>query len=328
MMEYKAYYVEENDGVFSSSIKELEIPEPSDGELLVSVSFSSLNYKDALCAKGVKGVAAFYPFVPGIDAVGTVAKSNSDKFKEGDKVICSGYKLGMNVNGGFGSCICVPSDWVVSLPASMSEFEAMSYGVAGLTSAACIKSILDKGVIDTLPIVVSGVTGGVGSVAAGILNKIGFSVTAITGKSSEEGFLKQIGCEQILNRDEFLEGGVRPLDKTAFGGGVDTVGGDILAKILSQTAQKGSIACCGNVAGASFQSSVFPFILRGISLLGIDSAESSIELKKYLWEMLAGEWKLDLSEQTKTIQVNELDSEIDKILDGLQIGRVVIKHGD
>ena len=327
-MEYKAYYVEENDGVFSSSIKELEIPEPNDGELLVSVSYSSLNYKDALCAKGVKGVAAFYPFVHGIDAVGTVAKSKSDEFKEGDKVICSGYKLGMNVNGGFGSCICVPSDWVVPLPTSMSDFEAMSYGVAGLTSAACIKSILDKGVIDTLPLVVSGVTGGVGSVAAGILNKIGFSVTAITGKSSEETFLKQIGCEQILNRDEFLEGGVRPLDKTAFGGGVDTVGGDILAKILSQTAQKGSVACCGNVAGASFQSSVFPFILRGISLLGIDSAESSIELKKYLWEMLAGEWKLDLSEQTKTIQLNELDSEIDKILDGLQIGRVVIKHGD
>ena len=327
-MEYKAYYVEENDGVFSSSIKELEIPEPNDGELLVTVSYSSLNYKDALCAKGVKGVAAFYPFVPGIDAVGTVAKSKSDEFKEGDKVICSGYKLGMNVNGGFGSCICVPSDWVVPLPTSMSDFEAMSYGVAGLTSAACIKSILDKGVIDTLPLVVSGVTGGVGSVAAGILNKIGFSVTAITGKSSEETFLKQIGCKQILNRDEFLEGGVRPLDKTAFGGGVDTVGGDILAKILSQTAQKGSVACCGNVAGASFQSSVFPFILRGISLLGIDSAESSIELKKYLWEMLAGEWKLDLSEQTKTIQLNELDSEIDKILDGLQIGRVVIKHGD
>ena len=327
-MDYKAYYVEENDGVFSSSIKELEIPEPSDGELLVSVSFSSLNYKDALCAKGVKGVAAFYPFVPGIDAVGTIVKSKSDEFKEGDKVICSGYKLGMNVNGGFGSCICVPSDWVVPLPTSMSDFEAMSYGVAGLTSAACIKSILDKGVIDTLPLVVSGVTGGVGSVAAGILNKIGFSVTAITGKSSEETFLKQIGCEQVLNRDEFIEGGIRPLDKTAFGGGVDTVGGDILAKILSQTAQKGSVACCGNVAGASFQSSVFPFILRGISLLGIDSAESSIELKKYLWEMLADEWKLDLSEQTKTIQLNELDSEIDKILDGLQIGRVVIKHGD
>ena len=266
--------------------------------------------------------------MPGIDAVGTIAKSKSDEFKDGDKVICSGYKLGMNVNGGFGSCICVPPDWVVPLPTSMSDFEAMSYGVAGLTSAACIKSILDKGVIDTLPMVVSGVTGGVGSVAAGILNKIGFSVTAITGKSSEETFLKQIGCEQILNRDEFLEGGVRTLDKTAFGGGVDTVGGDILAKILSQTAQKGSVACCGNVAGASFQSSVFPFILRGISLLGIDSAESSIELKKYLWEMLAGEWKLDLSEQTKTIQLNELDSEIDKILDGLQIGRVVIKHGD
>ena len=187
---------------------------------------------------------------------------------------------------------------------------------------------MDKGVIDTLPIAVSGATGGVGSVAAGILSKIGFSVTAITGKSSEEGFLKKIGCDHFLNRDDFLEGGVRPLDKTAFGGGVDAVGGEILAKMLSQTAQKGSIACCGNVAGASFQSSVFPFILRGISLIGIDSAESSIELKKHLWEKLADEWKLDLSEQTKTIQLHELDSEIEKILNGLQLGRVVIKHGD
>ena len=241
---------------------------------------------------------------------------------------CSGYKLGMSVNGGFGSLICVPAEWVVPLPSAMSDLEAMSYGVAGLTSAACVKAILDKGVIDTLPIAVSGATGGVGSVAAGILSKIGFSVTAITGKSSEEGFLKKIGCDQFINRDDFLEGGVRPLDKTAFGGGVDAVGGEILAKILSQTAQKGSIACCGNVAGASFQSSVFPFILRGISLIGIDSAESSIELKKDLWEKLADEWNLDLSEQTKTIQLNELDSEIEKILEGLQLGRVVIKHGD
>ena len=249
-------------------------------------------------------------------------------FNEGDKVICSGYNLGMSVNGGFGSLICVPADWVVHLPNAMSDLEAMSYGVAGLTSAACVKAILDKGVIDTLPIAVSGATGGVGSVAAGILSKIGFSVTAITGRSSEESFLKKIGCDQFLNRDDFLEGGVRPLDKTAFGGGVDAVGGEILAKILSQTAQKGSIACCGNVAGASFQSSVFPFILRGISLIGIDSAESSIELKKYLWEKLADEWKLDLSEQTKTIQLSELDSEIEKILEGLQLGRVVIKHGD
>ena len=327
-MEYKAYYVEESDGVFSSSIRNLEIPEPQDGEILISVSYSSLNYKDALCATGVKGVAVSYPFVPGIDAVGTVAKSNSDVFNEGDQVICSGYKLGMSANGGFGSMICVPADWVVHLPDAMSDLEAMSYGVAGLTSAACVKSILDKGVIDTLPIAVSGATGGVGSVAAGILSKIGFSVTAITGKSSEEDFLKKIGCDHFLNRDVFLEGGVRPLDKTVFGGGVDAVGGEILAKMLSQTAQKGSIACCGNVAGASFQSSVFPFILRGISLIGIDSAESSIELKKHLWEKLADEWKLDLSEQTKTIQLNELDSEIEKILNGLQLGRVVIKHGD
>ena len=327
-MEYRAYYIEEKDGVFSGSIKILETPEPHDNEVLISVSYSSLNFKDALCATGVKGVAASYPFVPGIDAVGTVAKSKTDAFAEGDKVICSGYKLGMSVNGGFGNLICVPSEWIVPLPKTLSDFEAMSYGVAGLTSAACIKSILDKGVIDSLPMVVSGATGGVGSVAAGILSKIGFSVTAVTGKSNEDKFLHQIGCENIINREEFLEGGVRPLDKTAFGGGVDTVGGDILAKILSQTAQKGSIACCGNVAGASFQSSVFPFILRGISLLGIDSAESSIELKKHLWEKLGDEWKLDLSEQTKTIQLDQLNSEIEKIIKGLQLGRVVIKHGE
>tara|TARA_B100000963_G_scaffold88122_1_gene75693 strand:- start:30 stop:1013 length:984 start_codon:yes stop_codon:yes gene_type:complete len=327
-MEYKAYYIEEKDGVFSGSVKILDTPEPHDNEVLISVSYSSLNFKDALCATGVKGVAASYPFVPGIDAVGTVVKSKTDAFVEGDNVICSGYKLGMSVNGGFGNLICVPSEWVVSLPKTLSDFEAMSYGVAGLTSAACIKSILDKGVIDSLPMVVSGATGGVGSVAAGILSKIGFSVTAITGKSNEDRFLHKIGCTNIINREEFLAGGVRPLDKTAFGGGVDTVGGDILAKILSQTAQKGSIACCGNVAGASFQSSVFPFILRGISLLGIDSAESSIELKKHLWEKLGDEWKLDLSEQTKTIQLDQLDSEIERIIKGLQLGRVVIKHGE
>tara|TARA_B100001057_G_scaffold489781_1_gene576757 strand:- start:282 stop:1265 length:984 start_codon:yes stop_codon:yes gene_type:complete len=327
-MDYIAYYVEENDGVFSSSIKSLDLPESQEGQLLINVSYSSLNYKDALCATGVKGVAASYPFVPGIDAVGTVAQSRSKGFKEGDKVICSGYKLGMSANGGFGSLICVPAEWVVLLPNAMSEFEAMSYGVAGLTSAACVKSILDKGVVEALPIAVSGATGGVGSVAAGILSKIGFSVTAITGKSSEDNFLKQIGCDHFINRDDFLEGGVKPLDKANFGGGVDAVGGEILAKMLSQTAQKGSIACCGNVAGASFQSSVFPFILRGISLIGIDSAESSIELKKYLWEKLADDWRLDLSDQTKTIQLKGLDSEIEKILNGLQLGRVVIKHGD
>ena len=328
MIKYRAYYVEEVDGKFSGSIQNLNAPDQQDDEVLINVSFSSLNYKDALCVKGVKGVAASYPFVPGIDAVGTVAKSKSDKFKEGDEVICSGYKLGMSVNGGFGSLICVPASWVVSLPNGISDLEAMSYGVAGLTSAACVKSIIDKGVLDTLPIAVSGATGGVGSVAAGILNKIGFSVTAITGKSSEQDFLNKIGCEKILNRDEFLEGGVRALDKTQFGGGVDTVGGEILAKILSQTAQKGSIACCGNVAGASFETSVFPFILRGVSLLGIDSAESSIDLKQHLWDKLADEWKLDLSEQTKVIELAELDSEIERILNGLQLGRVVIKHGE
>ena len=324
-MKYSAYYVEETDGTFSASISELELEKPSDGFVQIQVSCSSLNYKDALSASGNKGVTRNYPFVPGIDAVGTVAKSNSDAFNEGDKVICSGYKLGMSVNGGFGSLICVPAEWVVPLPSAMSDLEAMSYGVAGLTSAACVKAILDKGVIDTLPIAVSGATGGVGSVAAGILSKIGFSVTAITGKSSEEGFLKKIGCDQFINRDDFLEGGVRPLDKTAFGGGVDAVGGEILAKILSQTAQKGSIACCGNVAGASFQSSVFPFILRGVSLIGIDSVMASMEKREIAWDRLSKDLEMEkLSQMIIETTLDDVKNFAQSIIDGQVRGRVVV----
>ena len=201
-MEYKAYYVEENDGVFSSSIKELEIPEPSDGELLVSVSFSSLNYKDALCAKGVKGVAAFYPFVPGIDAAGTVIESSCDKLNNGDEVIVTGYDLGMNTFGGFGEVIHVPTEWVVNLPNNLSLEDSMMFGTAGVTAAACIDSILMN---DNFlkPVAVSGASGGVGSIAVSILSKLQISATAISSKKESEDFLKGLGAENVIFLDDW-----------------------------------------------------------------------------------------------------------------------------
>ena len=284
---YRAFLVEEFEGEFSSSIKELEKPQPLKNEVLIKVEYSSLNYKDALCATGVKGVAASYPFVPGIDAVGTVQKSQSNKFSKGDRVICSGYNLGMSIYGGFGNYICVPENWVVNCPESMDSLKAMSYGVAGLTSAACIEAIMDNFDQDIKPIVVSGATGGVGSIAVGILLKLGFKVTAISTKgTSKEGinFFEQLAGSNINNLSiidtaSFIGEGVRPLDKAYFSGGIDTVGGKFLSKMLSQVIPKGIVSCCGNVAGGSFKSSVFPFILRGISLVGIDSQDSPLQKK-------------------------------------------------
>ena len=175
---------------------------------------------------------------------------------------------------------------------------------------------------------VSGSTGGVGSISVGILSKIGYEVHAISGKSSQVDTLKMMGANEIIDRNEYMSDPVKPMDRAQYSAAVDTVGGDILSKILTMIANQGVVSCCGNVAGPKFSSSVFPFILRGIQLCGIDSAESSIELKKNLWELLSNEWSLDLSNQTKIVKISEIKEEVDKILEGNQIGRVVIQHGE
>ena len=209
----------------------------------------------------------------------------------------------------------------------MSLLQSMSYGTAGLTAGACVKKILDSNKIIDMPVVVSGATGGVGSVAVNLLNKLGYEVHAITGKPTEEKLLN-MGASKIIDRTEFLGTPAKPLDRAIFSAGVDTVGGETLSKILSMIDAHGSVSCCGNVGGAKFTSSVFPFILRGINLIGIDSAESEIEFKKSIWNLFANEWSLDLSAFTKVISLRDVNDEISKILNGKQIGRVVIKHGD
>ena len=326
---YNAFVVDEIEDQFKSSIKSLPLPELQDGFVLIEVLYSSLNYKDALSASGNKGVTKSYPFTPGIDAVGKIRQSKDNNLKEGDEVIVTGYDLGMNTNGGFGEIIHVPSGWVVPLPNNLSMEEAISFGTAGITAAASVDAVLSKIDAPELPVAVSGATGGVGSIAVGLLSKLDIDVTAITGKENSSQFLKDLGAKNIILRDDFCSEKIRPLDKTRFSAGVDTVGGEILSRIISQVERHGVITCCGNVNSIKLETTVFPFILRGIALQGIDSAESPISYKKYLWDKIASEWQIGYSKSSiKIIKLNELAPEIDKILIGNQQGRVVVKHGE
>ena len=327
-MKYKAYLVEENNGEYIGSVKELDTPVLQEGRLLIKVKYSSLNYKDALAATGAKGVVRSYPFVPGVDVAGEIIESSSDDFIPGDEVIATGYKIGMAEFGGFGEIVHLPSEWVIKLPENLSLYNAMCHGTAGITAAECVNKIIKGGISNTLPVLVSGATGGVGSIAVSLLSKLGYEVHAITGKPDENEKLTSMGATKIIARNDFMSEPLKPLDKAAYSSAVDTVGGEMLAKMVSMISNHGIVSCCGNVGGAMFTSSVFPFILRGVQLSGVDSAESPIDLKKELWNLLANEWQIDLNNQTKTVNIKEIDNEIKKILDGGQIGRVVIKHGE
>jgi putative YhdH/YhfP family quinone oxidoreductase len=327
-MQYSAYYVEEKDGSFSSSIAQLELQKPAEGFVQIKVSYSSLNYKDALSASGNKGVTRNYPFVPGIDAAGIITDGNSSQFEDGDEVMVTGYDMGMNTPGGFGEYINVPANWVVKKPINITAIEAMSIGTAGLTAAASVLKIQKSSGESDLPVLVSGATGGVGSIGVMLMSKLGFEVSALTGKSSSINFLQSIGANNIILRDEYLEAPSKPMEKPLFSSAIDTVGGNILSRMLPQISPHGVVACCGNVAGIEVNTTVFPFILRGIMLAGIDSAESPIEFKTKIWNKFANEWRLDLSSVIKVVTKENLQQEIDLILKGGQQGRVVLKHGE
>ncbi|MDA8614012.1 YhdH/YhfP family quinone oxidoreductase [Gammaproteobacteria bacterium] len=327
-MQYSAYYVEEKDGSFSSSISQLELQKPAEGFVQIKVSYSSLNYKDALSASGNKGVTRNYPFVPGIDAAGIITDGNSSQFEDGDEAIVTGYDMGMNTPGGFGEYINVPANWVVKKPINLTAIEAMSIGTAGLTAAASVLKIQKSSGESNLPVLVSGATGGVGSIGVMLMSKLGFEVSALTGKSSSTNFLQSIGANNIILRDEYLEAPSKPMEKPLFSSAIDTVGGNILSRMLPQISPHGVVACCGNVAGIEVNTTVFPFILRGIMLAGIDSAESPIEFKTKIWNKFANEWRLDLSSVIKVVTKENLQQEIDLILKGGQQGRVVLKHGE
>ena len=327
-MNFKAFVTEETEKGFTSSIKERYLNDLPAGDVLIKVLFSSLNYKDALSASGNKGVSRNYPHSPGIDAAGIVEESNFDHFSNGDEVIVTGYDLGMNTSGGFSQYIRVPKEWIIKKPDNFSLEESMAFGTAGLTAGLCVRKILLSGIKpEDGDIFVTGATGGVGTVAVMLLSKLGFDVIAITGKENQTDLLLSLGAKEVINRSEF-EGEMKsPLSKPRWAGGVDAVGSDILSNLITATHQRAAIACCGMVGGINLNTSIFPFILRGLSLLGIDSAETLIEVKKEIWHNFATNWKLEkINDQIKDIGLDELDLEIEKILKGEQVGRIRIKN--
>lgn len=324
---FTAMIVEETaDNQFVRKIGTKPFDDLPDGEVLIRVHYSSLNYKDALSAVGNKGVTRQYPHTPGIDAAGIVEEDRSNRFKPGDSVLVTGYDLGMNTSGGFAQYIRVPVRWVVPLPENLSLQESMIYGTAGFTAALSMHKLTESGVApDQGEVLVTGASGGVGSIAVALLAKSGFRVVAVSGKSEAASYLTDLGAGEIIDRDQASDESGRPLLKGRWAGVVDTVGGDILATAIKSTSHAGSITCCGLVASPKLSTTVFPFILRGVNLLGIDSVECPMDLRLRIWEKLAGSWKIDnLQRLAREITLEQLDSKIDEILQGKAKGRYVV----
>jgi alcohol dehydrogenase len=311
---------------FVREIKQRAFSELPGGELIVEVKYSSLNYKDALSATGNKGVTRKYPHTPGIDAAGVVAHSTTKSVAVGEQVIVTGFDLGMNTSGGFGQYISIPAAWAIKPPQGLSLRDSMAYGTAGLTAALCVLRLLAGGLNkDQGEVLVTGATGGVGSIAVGILAKLGFDVIAATGKTNEEALLKKLGAKGIISREEANDTSGRPLQKPRWAGVVDTVGGNILATALKTAKYAGLVAACGMAMSADLNVNVFPFILRGVSLLGVDSVEIPMRARNMAWQKLAGEWRLDLGDDLVTeCSLKDLDPKIDQILKGEMRGRVVV----
>lgn len=325
-MIYQALVTEEVNGQYISSIKRLDTNDLSKGELLVKVAYSSLNYKDALSASGNKGVTKHYPHTPGIDAAGTIVQSNSSDFNVGDEVIVTGFDLGMNTAGGFGEYISVPALWAVKLPEKLSLRESMIYGTAGFTAGISVLKLTQSIQPEDGKILVSGATGGVGSVAVAILNKLGYKVVALSGKESEHEFLNSIGASEIISRKAFISTDDKALFPGIYAGAIDTVGGDILVRIIKSIQPMGVVTTCGSVASTALNLNVFPFILRAVSLLGISAQNYPAEKRPELWNLLAVKWKPEMLDAlSNEIQLTDLPEKINRILKGELKGRTLVR---
>jgi acrylyl-CoA reductase (NADPH) len=329
-MPFKALRVIETPaGKFVRSIEELDLEDLPPGELLVKVFYSSLNYKDALSATGNKGITKKYPHTPGIDAAGVVELSRSAKFAVNEEVIVTGRDLGMNTAGGFAEYIRVPADWAIKKPLQLSFQEAMSFGTAGLTAAyALYKMQMMKLAPSNGPVVVTGSTGGVGSIAVAILAKAGYEVIAVTGKENAKEYLQYLGAARIENREFVDDKSGKGLLKPKWAGAIDTVGGNTLNTLLKACIQEGSVVSTGLVASPQLNSTVYPFILNGVNLLGVGSAETSPEMREVLWQKLINEWsvKEKFNAIVKEATLDEINNTyIDSILDGKMMGRIIVK---
>jgi len=326
---FRAYRIREENGKFTGAVEEMKFSSLEQGEVLIRVHYSSLNYKDALSASGNRGVTRRYPHTPGIDAAGIIEKSNSESMEVDEKVIVTGYDLGMNTDGGFAEYIRVPSEWVVKLPAKLSLKEAMIYGTAGFTAGISVMKLTDQIKPGCGKIAVSGATGGVGSLTISILSKLGYHVAAITGKASERDFLLSIGAKEIILRDEIDTEDQRALLSPVFAGAVDTVGGSILEYLLRSVSPGGVVTSCGNVASHKLELTVYPFILRAASLMGIASQNHPMPGRIKIWELLSDSWKpAQLADTCTEITLEGLPNAIDLILQGKLKGRTVVALAD
>lgn len=328
MSSFRAFRVEKTGDSFSHSIAEQQIDDLPQGDVLVRVHYSSLNYKDAMSARGIPGVTRHYPHTPGIDAAGVVVESSSADFTAGDEVIVIGFDLGMDTPGGYGEYIRVPAGWITPLPAGLSLRESMILGTAGLTAALCFDKLVRMGATPADgPVVVTGASGGVGSVAVALLAAQGFEVIAASGKADKVDYMKALGAKEVIGREVLGEENKRPLGAETYAHGIDTVGGEILSNVIKSLKHSGSVAICGLVASPSFSTTVLPFILRNVNILGIDSVQLPIEEKNRVWGYLAGDWKLaNLEDMTIEIGLEGLSTAIDEIFEGKVAGRTLVKH--
>jgi putative YhdH/YhfP family quinone oxidoreductase len=327
-MKFTALVVKKgSDNQFVREILEQDIADLPPGDLLVRVSYSSLNYKDALSATGHPGVTRQFPHIPGIDAAGEVVSCEGGAFAPGDRVIVTGYDLGMETDGGWGQYIRIPSAWAVRLPEGLSLRDSMAFGTAGFTAALSVLKLERAGVRpEDGEILVTGATGGVGSIAVAILSRAGYRVVAATGKGCDEAFLRCLGAETIIPREQVTAGSDRPMMKERWAGAVDVAGGEMLAAAIKSTRYGGAVTCCGLVASPELPLNVYPFILRGVSLIGIDSVNCPAGNRQKIWEKLAGERKLEhVTDMVTEVTLEGLEEKIQAILRGGVRGRIIVK---
>lgn len=324
---YKALFINEVEGTYTRSLVDRTTDQLPAGEVLIKVAYSALNQKDAMSAHGNKGVTRNFPHQPGIDAAGSVVESSSPEYKAGDEVIVTGYDLGMNTAGGLGQYIRVPAKWIIKRPASMTLKQCMQFGTAGLTAQLCIDKLEHNGLTkEQGPVLVTGATGGVGSIAVALLANAGYHVVASTGKAEQSDYLKSLGAKEVIDRQTLAEESKKPMLKDIYAAAIDVAGGNTLVNAIKSVKHSGSVAACGLVENPSFAGSVFPHILRNVNLLGVDSVEIPLAAKKTAWEKMAKAANIPaLVLLNEEISLEQVIPALEKMLKGGATRHVLVK---
>lgn len=324
---FKALVIEKENENLNLNVKVMELSDLPEGEVLIKVKYSGINYKDGLAAHPDGNIVKEYPFIPGIDLAGEVIDSKDNRYRKGTEVIVTSYELGVSHFGGYSEYARVPAEWIVPLPEGLSLKGSMILGTAGFTAALSVQRLEENGLKpEKSPVLVTGATGGVGSISIALLKKKGYQVTASTGKMDAEVYLNQIGADEVIDRKAIYNGTVKKLDKQNWAAAIDAAGGEPLASLLTQIKYQGSVALSGMAAGVNVPSSVFPFILRGVSLLGIDSVYCPMEERKHIWGRLATDLKLDHLEGLvyKEAGLEDLPELLPSVLESNHLGRVLV----